>query len=361
MPSRAATLARAADLRARFETAGAVPVETPILQPAGTLLDLYGEDIRARAYVTSDALRGEQMLRPDFTVPVVQMHMAHGAEPARYTYAGEVFRRQEQDPDRPNEYVQVGYEVFDRANPAGADAEVFALIADILAPLSLRAVTGDIGLLMAAVQGLQTSDARKAALLRHIWRPRRFRALLDRFSGKTPAPKTRSALLKKKDPLAKSGPVIGLRSVPEIKARIAALREDAATAPISSGEVELIDAVLAVRETSHFALEQLRDIAVDLPAIGAAVGRMQERLDALDARGIPIGQLEFDASYGRTLMEYYDGFVFGFYAATRPDLPAVSSGGRYDALTRQLGQGAEIPAVGGVMRPGLILELEAAT
>jgi hypothetical protein len=181
------------------------------------------------------------------------------------------------------------------------------------------------------------------------------------FSGKTPAPKTRSALLKKKDPLAKSGPVIGLRSVPEIKARIAALREDAATAPISGGEVELIDAVLAVRETSPFALEQLRDIAVDLPAIGAAVGRMQERLDALDARGIPIGQLEFDASYGRTLMEYYDGFVFGFYAATRPDLPAVSSGGRYDALTRQLGQGAEIPAVGGVMRPGLILELEAAT
>ena len=260
MPTRAATLARAADLRARFETAGAVPVETPILQPAGTLLDLYGEDIRARAYVTSDALRGEQMLRPDFTVPVVQMHMAHGAEPARYTYAGEVFRRQEQDPDRPNEYVQVGYEVFDRANPAGADAEVFALIADILAPLSLRAVTGDIGLLMAAVQGLQTSDARKAALLRHIWRPRRFRALLDRFSGKTPAPKTRSALLKKKDPLAKSGPVIGLRSVPEIKARIAALREDAATAPISSGEVELIDAVLAVRETSPFALEQLRQL-----------------------------------------------------------------------------------------------------
>lgn len=63
-----------------------------MLQSAELLLDLYGEDIRARAYVTSDALRGEQMLRPDFTVPVVQMHMAHGADPARYTYAGEVFR-----------------------------------------------------------------------------------------------------------------------------------------------------------------------------------------------------------------------------------------------------------------------------
>ena len=85
-------------LRARFEAAGAMPVEADVLQPAATLLDLYGEDIRARAYVTADPLRGEQMLRPDFTVPVVQMHMANGAEPARYTYAGEVFRKQEDDP-----------------------------------------------------------------------------------------------------------------------------------------------------------------------------------------------------------------------------------------------------------------------
>ncbi|MEO1179246.1 MAG: ATP phosphoribosyltransferase regulatory subunit, partial [Pseudomonadota bacterium] len=102
---------RALALRDTFEAAGAMVVEPPILQPAETLLDLYGEDIRARAYVTSDALRGEQMLRPDFTVPVVQMHMANGAEPARYTYAGEVFRRQEDNPDRASEYQQVGYEV----------------------------------------------------------------------------------------------------------------------------------------------------------------------------------------------------------------------------------------------------------
>ena len=99
-------------LRDRFDAAGAKVVEPPILQPAEVLLDLYGEDIRARAYVTSDALRGEQMLRPDFTVPVVQMHMAYGAEPARYTYAGEVFRRQEDDPERASEYLQVGFEVL---------------------------------------------------------------------------------------------------------------------------------------------------------------------------------------------------------------------------------------------------------
>ncbi len=58
-------------------------------------------------------------------------------------------------------------------------------------------------------------------------------------------------------------------------------------------------------------------------------------------------------------MEYYDGFVFGFYSPDRPDLPPIATGGRYDALTRRLGDGTAIPAVGGVLRPDLMLMLEA--
>lgn len=360
MPQKAKIRARAGELRAIFEGAGASPVETSLLQPAEVLLDLYGEDIRARAYVTSDALRGEQMLRPDFTVPVVQMHMDHGAEPARYTYAGEVFRRQEDDPSKPNEYTQVGYEVFDRENPAAADAEVFALIQKALGDLELRAATGDIGILKAAVAGLETTEARKAALMRHIWRPRRFRALLDRFSGRKPVPAKRTALIEAADPMAHDYPVIGLRRQSEVAARIEALREDASAPPLSAAQVELIEAILSVREKLPFALEHLRDIAVDMPAITEAVFCLTDRIDALASRGVDVDSLEFEASYGRTSMEYYDGFVFGFYAEGRPDLPAVATGGRYDALTRVLGQGREIPAVGGVIRPGLVLDLEGA-
>ncbi|MEX0316979.1 MAG: ATP phosphoribosyltransferase regulatory subunit [Ruegeria sp.] len=358
MPSRAQTLERAARLRSYFEAAGAEPVETPVLQPAETLLDLYGEDIRGRAYVTSDALRGEQMLRPDYTVPVVQKHMEYGAEPARYTYAGEVFRRQEHDPDRANEYIQVGYEVFDRENPAAADAEVFALIAEALNGLHLRAATGDIGILMDAVRGLNTTDRRKTALMRHIWRPRRFRALLDRFAGRAPVPPTRAALLEAAEPLAGDMPKIGKRTGAEIADRIDALRADAQAAPISDNELVGLETLLAVRETMPFALEQLRDVAVDLPQITPALDRLEARIEALKARGVDVAGLDFEASYGRTSMEYYDGFVFGFYPETRPDLPPIATGGRYDALTRQLGNGAEIPAIGGVLRPGLMLELE---
>ncbi|MEM6588173.1 MAG: ATP phosphoribosyltransferase regulatory subunit [Pseudomonadota bacterium] len=347
----------AARLLQRFEAAGAARVEAAILQPAEVLLDLYGEDIRGRAYVTSDPLLGEQMLRPDFTVPVVQTHMAHGAEPACYTYAGPVFRRQETHSDRASEYTQVGFEVFDRSNPAKSDARVFALFYNELSAFKLRAATGDIGILMAAVDGLQTMDRRKAALRRHIWRPRRFRALLDRFAGRSPVPKARAALLAASDPMANAGPHIGLRSAADVQARIDILREDAAAAPISGEEVALIDAILAVRATSNNALETLRDIAVDMPAIAASIARLSARLDALNDQGIDTAKLDFEASYGRTQMEYYDGFVFGFYAEARTDLPPLASGGRYDALTQQLGGGTEIPAVGGVVRPELLLNL----
>ena len=163
MTSKAAIRAEAERLFAAFQAAGAVPVEADILQPAETLLDLYGEDIRARAYVTTDPLRGEMMLRPDFTVPVVQAHMSHGAEPARYCYLGEVFRKQDHLGTRASEYLQVGFEVFDRQAPEAADAEVFALFRDLLAGVQVRAITGDIGILMAAVRGLATTERRKAA------------------------------------------------------------------------------------------------------------------------------------------------------------------------------------------------------
>lgn len=358
MVTRTETRVEAQRLRAIFEAAGALAIETDILLPAEVLLDLYGEDVRGRAYVTSDALRGEQMLRPDFTVPVVQMHMDHGAEPARYTYAGEVFRKQEDDPTRANEFIQVGYEVFDRRDPEAADAEVFGLVRNTLGDLPLRSAVGDIGILTAAVEGLKTTEARKAALMRHIWRPRRFRWLLDRFSGKLDVPETRKALLNADNPFVGVGNEIGLRSRNEIEARIATLRDDAAATPISETDVALIDAILSIRESLPNAVERLRDIAVDLPAISDAVERLARRATALEALGEDVNSLVFEANYGRTSMEYYDGFVFGFYVEGRHDLPPVATGGRYDALTRVLGKGAEIPAVGGVIRPGLLLELE---
>jgi len=101
-----------------FGQAGAVTVEPETLQPPDLMLDLYGEDIRARAYLLHDPAAGELCLRPDFTVPVARVHMADGRDPARYAYHGLVWRRQEPGADRPSEYLQAGFELIGGANAA---------------------------------------------------------------------------------------------------------------------------------------------------------------------------------------------------------------------------------------------------
>jgi ATP phosphoribosyltransferase regulatory subunit len=354
----------AASLLTDMQAAGAVPVAADILQPAETLLDLYGEDIRARAFVTHDPALGEMMLRPDFTVPVVQAHMTGGAEPARYCYAGPVFRKQTgaRAGMRAREYLQVGYELFARDDPAQADAEVFALFSRLLKGYELRPVTGDIGILKAAVAGLETSAQRKAALLRHIWRPRRFRALLERMGGHGPLAEARAELVAtlRRAPAARlmqeAGQMVGLRSEAEIAARVARLLADAETPPIPRAQVASLEALLALAAPASEALARMR--AENWPALGPALDRLDARLRALAKAGIDPQTLPFEASFGRTTMEYYDGFVFGF-VSLREDLPPVATGGRYDALTAVLGQGRAIPAVGGVIRPEILAKLGA--
>ena len=336
-----------------FRAAGAVEVAPDILLPAETLLDLYGEDIRARAYMATDPLRGEVMLRPDFTVPVTRMHMENGAEPARYCYLGEVFRKQDHGDTMPahprdNEDLQAGFELFSR-DPR-ADAEIFALFHRLLVPHGLTAVMGDMQILLDAVAALPISTPRRVALLHHIWRPRRFERLIARFC----APAARRAFPDSTAPWA------GMRGHDEMAARMARLAADAGESPLQAGDADLLRRLFAIHGPAPRALADLRDLADALPAIGPAVARLGARLDAIAAAGIPLESLHFDASHGRGSMEYYDGMTFSFTAPGRADWPPVAQGGRYDALTAVLGEGRAIPAVGGIIRPGLVAELEGA-
>ena len=346
-------------LMSGFLANGAQPVEPAALLPADVLIDLYGEDLRARAYTTHDPVEGELMLRPDFTVPVVQMHMANGQGAARYAYAGSVWRRQEPGSNRPTEYLQAGFEVFGGDNPAADDAEVFAVLATALGDLPVQATTGDMGLVFAAIDALETTERRKSALRRHVWRPARFKRLLERYSSTPQASAERVALLQAvkdgnvQDMIATSGPAHGVRSVDEIAARAEILLNESLASPLSEAEVALVMGVLDLRSTMGYAAQELRKVA---PMLEGAIQQLEARAQALVDAGIDVSDLPFEASYGRTTLEYYDGFVFGFHAPSRPDLPQIAQGGRYDALTRVLGNG--VPAVGGIIRPEAALALK---
>ncbi len=348
-------------LMSGFIANGAQPVEPAALLPADVLIDLYGEDLRARAYTTHDPVEGELMLRPDFTVPVVQIHMANGASAARYAYAGSVWRRQEVGSNRPTEYLQAGFEVFGGNDPAADDAEVFAVLATALGDLPVMPVTGDLGLIFAAIDALDTNERRKGALRRHVWRPQRFKRLLERYSTKAEVSAEREALLQAvKDGtvhalIKNSGAAHGVRTVDEIAARAEILLYEKEAASLSEAAVALVSSVLDLKSTMGSAAQELRKVA---PMLGTAADQLEARAQALSDAGIDVSALPFEASYGRTTLEYYDGFVFGFHAPDRPDLPQIAQGGRYDALTRVLGDGKGVPAVGGIIRPEAALALK---
>ncbi len=351
----------AEELFARFRE-GAAPFDTAILQPAETLIDLYGEDMRARAYVTRDPLRGELMLRPDFTVPLLEAHLAAGGGAGRYAYVGKVFRMQEAGSGRPSEYLQVGLEHLGGEDPLAEEIALFLEVHEALAGLPVRIETGDVGLLVAAVEALGTSRARKDALLRHLWRPGRFRELVERFGGRRAPHPAQAALLARlaqegvEGVMAGIGELHGLRERDEIAERLRALLEEARTPPLPAARLDAVERLLALDCPLGEALPALEEIAAELPGMEEAVSRFAERVVALARAGIEPQEVRFAGSFGRTSLEYYDGFVFGFVARDRPDLPPLATGGRYDALAARLG-GARLPAVGAVVRPGPVARL----
>src|SRR3954463_12908868 len=117
---------RADALITSFERAGYVRVTPAILQPAEPFLDLSGEDIRKRMFLTTDPEGRELCLRPDLTIPVSRDYLAspQAGTPQGFCYLGPVFRDR---PDGSPEFWQAGIESFGRPDTAAADAEMIAL------------------------------------------------------------------------------------------------------------------------------------------------------------------------------------------------------------------------------------------
>src|SRR3984885_7139123 len=102
---------------ASYVRAGYTQIEPPILQPAEPFLDLSGEDIRRRMFLTTDPDGRELCLRPDLTIPVSRDYLAspEAGEALGFCYLGPVFRHRE---NAPPEFVQAGIESFARRDTA---------------------------------------------------------------------------------------------------------------------------------------------------------------------------------------------------------------------------------------------------
>src|SRR6185369_8335754 len=172
---------RAQALIASYERTGYGRVDPAILQPAEPFLDLSGEDIRRRMYLTTDAAGRELCLLPDFTIAVSRDYLASAAavKAAGFCYLGPIFRQQE---GCSGEVIQAGVESFGRRDIAAADAEIFALGLEATSLYGLDTPDvrmGDVGLFIALVEALKIAPAWKRRLIKDFHRAGRLQRDLD--------------------------------------------------------------------------------------------------------------------------------------------------------------------------------------
>ncbi|MFL5297489.1 MAG: ATP phosphoribosyltransferase regulatory subunit [Phenylobacterium sp.] len=354
-------------IREALAKAGAERVDAPILQPLGLLLDLAGEAMRARLFVVQAEGGSEYCLRPDFTVAVARQHLERGAAAGRYAYEGRAFRAS--TGDRPEEFLQLGVELFDRgaAETPAADGEIAALAwraAEAGGRKDLTLWLGDVGLFAPFIEALDLPDALAARLKRVAGRPRLFQAELARAGG--PAANDEgstlaallagrpeaeaAAMLEEVWALAGVEPVGG-RGAAEIAARLVRKAEAAAAPALTQAQAAALGEFMAISDTPDAALARIGGLVSGRAAAGlkAALKAWATRLKVLtqDVHG---DRLRFAPALGHAF-DYYDGLTFEVRSeALGADRP-VASGGRYDGLLARLGGSADARAVGCVVRP----------
>jgi len=355
--------ARAEALVGAYERAGYRRVAPPILQPAEPFLDLSGEDIRRRMYLTADAEGRELCLRPDLTIPVSCDYLASpgAGSPQGFCYLGPVYR------DRgalPAEIFQAGIESFGRPDKAAADAEMLALGLDATAHYGIAKPEirmGDVGLFAALVAALDLAPAWKRRLVKDFNRKTSLAHDLDVLTlsatGSKPEYQGVLAALERSDPKAAHALVtdllsiagittVGGRTVGEIAERFLEQAALGAATTLPGETRALIEKFLAIAGDPDEAAAELRSLVSSAGvALGSALDLFESRAGFLAARGVDVGGIKFSTAFGRGL-DYYTGFVFELHdPGATPNGPLVA-GGRYDELLTRLGAKSPIPAVG---------------
>lgn len=352
-------------MRTALATAGATRIDAPILQPLNLLLDLVGEAMRARLFVVQAEGGEEACLRPDFTVAVARQHIESGAASGRYIYEGPAFRSQPQG-DRPEEFVQLGVELFAPGVGSAIDADVEITGLAWRAALAggredLTLWLGDVGLFAAFIESLGLPEALAARLRRVAGRPRLLNAELARAGESAPASGggqlaallsdlsqgQAAVLLEEIWALAGIEPVGG-RGPGEIAARLVRRAEAAAAPALTEAQATAIRAFMSISDAPATALAQVRAVAGEASALTAALAAWEQRLAALTE--IPAAAMRFAPALGHAF-DYYDGLTFEVRSTALGDDRPLASGGRYDGLLNRLAGPSSARAVGCVVRP----------
>ncbi|MEK1853081.1 MAG: ATP phosphoribosyltransferase regulatory subunit [Phyllobacterium sp.] len=336
-------------------------VDIPVIQPADQFLDMAGEDLRRRIFLTENENGQSLCLRPEFTIPVCRNHIELNAStPKRYAYLGEVFRQRREGG---NEFFQAGIEDLGDANRARADARS---LADALASIRLVAphaqletLLGDQAIFEAVLAALGLPRGWQKKLARAFGNPGQLKSLLEDLSSD----RQHDTLPDRLAVLVAKGDETGLAAELEQDMQTAGISPGAGRAPIEIARRLIEKATLAsvkLPAKAFAALETFLAIRVPLQSaagqllafarsnefdLGPALEQFEARAASVIEAGIGHESIIYDAAFGRPL-DYYTGLVYETRALKNPALGAIVGGGRYDRLLTMLGAVGSIPGVG---------------
>ncbi|MFD1327334.1 ATP phosphoribosyltransferase regulatory subunit [Mycoplana ramosa] len=352
----------APDLLADFASLGTERVDTPVIQPAEPFLDMAGEDLRRRIFMTESETGQSLCLRPEFTIPVCLRHIETATgTPRRYAYLGEVFRQRREGA---NEFYQAGIEDLGEGDVARADAravhDALFVLGNRLPGRTFRVVLGDQSVFEAVVAACGLPSGWQKRLIHAFGNQDRLRKLLSELSE----PVTKGVFGPEVERLAGLGLIEdeaalarhidetmqatgystnASRSPVDIARR---LREKMtlASTRLDAGTLDTLRAFLAIEAPFADAPKVLFDFARTAGlAIDEALPRFEARAKALADAGVDPASITYRSAFGRPL-DYYTGLVFEITANGNPAV--LAGGGRFDRLMTLLGATTRIPAVG---------------
>ena len=350
----------AADLASYFATTSSEAVDIPILQPADPFLDMAGEDLRSRIFLTENENGDSLCLRPEFTIPVCRNHIAlNAATPKRYSYIGEVFRQRREGG---TSFHQAGIEDLGGDNEPASDArslsDALNAVHQAAPNASLQVLLGDQSVFEAVLaslglpRGWQKKLARafgSVELLEQALQdlasprlgnviPERLRQIVDEQGEDALV-----TALAQEMQVAGISPAAG-RSPSEIARRLME-KQQLAAVQLADRVLTALKTFLSIRVPLEQATVQLTEFAeqngLDL---GAALQSFGKRVEEMRKTGIDLAIITYDAGFGRPL-DYYTGLVYEI-TSRDADCGVIVGGGRYDRLLTMLGAKERISGVG---------------
>jgi ATP phosphoribosyltransferase regulatory subunit len=351
---------RAEALVAVYERDGYRRIEPDILQPAEPFLELSGEELRQRMYLTADENGGECCLRPELTIPVACEYLksSDAGKPSEFCYLGRIFRYRGQEAD---EFLQGGIESFGREDRYVADADMLTLGLEAVSNYGIEAPDiqiGDIALFSDLVAALNLTPMWRRRLIKDFGRKRTLAHDMHLLTKQPEQPEFRSELgalgadhtLSRrliKNLLSADGiKPIGGRSLDEIIDRFLEQEAMDAAASLPQEKSLLLQRFLNIVGDPNRAAADLRALMRDAGiTLDAALEGFETRTHILAGRGVDVCRIRFSTAFARKF-DYYTGFLFEIHDPLQRVSDELVGGGRYDGLLTRLGSSHAIPAVG---------------